>query len=1121
MGKILLFSSIALFLLPIPYLCAQGWQEYAEQIRLESQRKNSQNGESSIPEPTFTISDDSEEFNFDETELIPEDVDMANTSPDPPPLSRPNPGNSDPSIISDASLSGLCQSPSGKIWAVGDRGAVWMSSDNGEKWFLVRVPTTANLKAVSFSDDDHGLIVGGTLIPGTKNSQGVILRTEDGGHNWSIVDTTGVPFLYDVAYSEDGFAETWGDSSELYPSGYFQSDDGGRTWNSPMKTVRHPGWMKGNSKNELFSGLNQSGKPCQVDGTSYKEIELFQNNEHLTDFTVSGNIVLFSAGLDGLLLWNGIDLPQRIPLPSESEQFEFNTVSLNAGRIDIAGNPGTKIFSSTDGGRSWNASETGITLPIRTILFIDSQNGFAVGDLGNILVTHDGGVNWTVKREGGRRAAWLGFFEGSELIPYHWTAALTLKEGFLGVADVLTPCEEFSGDEVLQKERLRESFIAAGGSSLFYENDFPLPFPELDLPIEKVTSSWKRRTDETPEIALKRHIVRMIRTWRPTMLILSEKNDPPAFLTPALRSLVATESKEQNKIRPTSGYSTGHVDPVKLALMVEQHWDVPNKTLPLSDLRSPISQLVRNTILEGVFEAADPQRFPEQVSDLGLPPWKVNRVGITTDRTSQLSVKTEDYLPTHGKTIDETSLLAQKIASPQKSLAAFRGFEFVSLEGIAQPDVSSQLTSPFADLNIPRGSEIRRQTAVRPIDEKDVLPMIRQRRKLLALADHLTSSSGGRADMIRANIDSTLQGADPETAAEVLLRLGKNLALAGDPDTAAEYWERLISEYHETIPAREGAVRLLRMYAGLERIRRISLGRAAINRTGTITQNTEPNEIERPLPGIVDHANDAVRVGAMIREYYPELYMTDQVRFPLASAQRRGGELQNAMGYYYNRSLLFSDDDFIARHAAGEYALLNDKLEKADVSLPVGSCYPVESVPFLEGILESEVWNVAEPFQLSGDLDLPQTFISFLSGKEHLFIGIVAHQADNVTAQQNGPRVRDADLSDFDRVEIALDPDRDFVDSYRLTFDCRGWVCDSCQDDKNWNPQIYIARKVTNFGWVLEIAIPWRELCDSAPNAGNIWGVAIRRTIPGTGISAWNETGIKCLETGFGYLRFY
>lgn len=1119
---IISFFPVVLFLLLFssPYLFSQGWQDYADLIRQESRQEKLRDENSSIPEPIFSLSDDNEAFNSDGNNLNVVDDFQSDIAPGRFSLLRPIPDSSDPSLISDASLFGLCCSGAGKIWVVGDRGAVWMSDDNGEKWFLVRVPTTANLKAVSFADNDNGLIVGGKLIPGTKNGHGVILRTKDGGQHWSLVDTNGIPFLYDVYYSENGIAEAWGDSSELYPSGYFLSEDGGQTWDTPLKTVRHDGWGKGISGNENFSGLSRSGKPYRIDEPRCEEIELFHGDHHLTDFALSDSNVLFSGSQGGLFLWDGGSILQPIPLPSGSEYYNFNTVSLNGRRIDLAGDPGTKIFTSTDAGRSWSSHETGITLPIRKIFFTDPQNGVAVGDLGNILVTHDGGANWSVKHEGGRRVAWLGLFETPELIPFHWVTSLSLKDGYLGAADLLTPSEEIWGEEVFPKDRLRESFVSAGGSSFLFEENFAVPPQELNLPIGAATASWNNRTNEAPEVALKRHIVQTIRTWRPTLLVLSEKNDPPAFLVPTIRSLISSESKGQNNIRPSGGYSTDHVDPIKLAMMVEQNWNESSETLPMSGVLSPMSKMIRDIILESVYEAADPQRFPEQIDKLGLPPWKVCRIGVVTGRSSSLSVKTGDYISSLGQSVDELALLAQNIAFPQKTPSSFLGFEFVSLDGIEPPVISAEATSPFYGLEIPRGNEIRRQLPVRPISEKETLPIIRERRRLLALADHLTASSTGRADTFRGNIDSELRSVDPETAAEVLLRLGKNLSQAGDPDSAAEYWERLISEFPETIPAREGAVRLLRSYAGLERVRRVAVGRAAMNRTAAISQKEVTTETDRPLPSIVDHSEDAVRVGAIIRDCYPELYMTPEVRFPLAAAQRRGGELQNAIGYYYNRSNLLTANDFTARHAAGEYALLNDKPEKKDNPLSIGSCYPARSVPFLDGILEAEVWNDAETFQLTGTAGFPQTFVSLLSDDDHLFIGIVAHQSVP-TEYEMGQRVRDTDLSDFDRVEIALDPDRDFIDSYRLTFDCRGWICDTCQNDKNWNPQVYIARKVTDFGWILEIAIPWRELCDAPPNVGNVWGIALRRIIPGSGYSSWNWNGKNSLKDNFGYLRFY
>ena len=1118
----LVLSAVALFLsfgFPLN-LFAQGWQDYADQIRRENQQKNPASTESLIPEPTFSLTNVSDELAPDETDIISDHSIQANHPTNHVPLTRPTPESSDPSLISDASLFGLTCSPSGKLWAVGDRGAVWMSPDNGEKWFLVRVPTTANLKAVSFADADNGLIVGGILIPGTENGRGIVLRTEDGGRHWSQTDTTGIPFLYDVTFSEEGIAEAWGDSSELYPSGCFLSEDGGKTWDSHLKTGRHPGWKKGNPGQNLFSGLNRSGKPFRIDAHGCDEIDAFQGDFRFSDFVICGNTVLFSGDCGGLFLWDGNASPRQIPLPAASDDFNFETISFDGHRIDLAGNPGTKIFSTGDFGRSWTSHETGITLPIRKILFTDTQNGCAVGDFGNILVTHDGGTTWSVKHEGGRRAAWLGFFESADLIPYHWISSLALKEGFLGVADLLTPQEEHSIDEVSPDERLREAFVTAGGSSFFVENDFPVPAPELKLPLERKIASWKRRDNETPEIALKRHVVQMIRTWRPTLLILSEKNDPPAFLTPPVRSLAYAEPDVQNGIRQVTGYSSGSVDPVKLALMVEQHWSVSNDNLPMRDLLSPLSQMIRDAILEGVTDAADPEMFPEQIDELGLPPWQVSRIGVVTDRSASLTVKMADYLPTLARSVDETAILAQSLASPQGTFSSFRGFEFVPI-GEAEPTASAiPLVSPFTGFDFPRGSEARRQMAIQPISEKDALPIIRERRRLLAIADHLTVSSDRRADIFRGSIDSALQGVDPETAAEVLLRLGKNLASVGDPDSSAEYLERLISEYPETTSARAGAVRLLRSYAGLERIPRIAVGRATVNRSQTISLMKESEETERPLPIIVDHAADAVRVGEIIRENYPEIYMTPEVRFPLAAAQRRGGELQSAMRYYFNRSSLFTENDFIAQHAAGEYALLNSSRENSDIPLSVGSCYPTSSVPFLDGILETEVWNSAETLHLTGNAGLPETFVSFLSGDEYLFIGIVAHQSSTSTSCEADQRVRDTDLSDFDRVEIALDPDRDFIDSYRLTFDCRGWVNDVCQNDKNWNPQLYIARKITKFGWILEIAVPWRELCDAPPASGNVWGIALRRIIPGIGLSSWNAAEKTRLEDTFGYLRF-
>ena len=62
--------------------------------------------------------------------------------------------------------------------AVGTRGIVLLSEDNGESWRQVSVPTRSMLTGVYFADRQHGWAVG---------HDAVILRTRDGGESWQRV----------------------------------------------------------------------------------------------------------------------------------------------------------------------------------------------------------------------------------------------------------------------------------------------------------------------------------------------------------------------------------------------------------------------------------------------------------------------------------------------------------------------------------------------------------------------------------------------------------------------------------------------------------------------------------------------------------------------------------------------------------------------------------------------------------------------------------------------------------------------------------------------------------------------------------------------------------------------
>ena len=69
------------------------------------------------------------------------------------------------------------------------------------------------------------------------------------------------------------------------------------------------------------------------------------------------------------------------------------TVGNNEGN-SIKEESNSVIAHTSDGGRHWTSQESGTLYPLRKIRFIDSQNGWIIGENGTILNTKDGGNHW-------------------------------------------------------------------------------------------------------------------------------------------------------------------------------------------------------------------------------------------------------------------------------------------------------------------------------------------------------------------------------------------------------------------------------------------------------------------------------------------------------------------------------------------------------------------------------------------------------------------------------------------------------------------------------------------------------------------------------------------------------
>ena len=120
--------------------------------------------------------------------------------------------HSDKLLLLDATYAGK------NIIALGERGTILMSGDEGNTWQPAASPTSMTLTAITFIDEQHGWAVG---------HDAVILGSSDGGKNWQqnfAAPEKQMPLL-DVWFenSHTGFAVG------AYGS-FYQTQDGGRTW---------------------------------------------------------------------------------------------------------------------------------------------------------------------------------------------------------------------------------------------------------------------------------------------------------------------------------------------------------------------------------------------------------------------------------------------------------------------------------------------------------------------------------------------------------------------------------------------------------------------------------------------------------------------------------------------------------------------------------------------------------------------------------------------------------------------------------------------------------------------------------------------------------------------------
>lgn len=233
-----------------------------------------------------------------------------------------------------------------RLVAVGERGKIFLSVDQGRTWQLALAPGEATLTAVYFHDERHGWAVG---------HDAVILRTDDGGDHWALVhqDPSGHRPLLDVWFENEnhGFA--------VGAYGLFlETRDGGRRWR-PRRLL---------SEDLHFNSI--AGTPA-------------------------GRIYL--AGEAGTLLRSDDAGRNWRPLRSPYRGSFFGVLCLPDGNPLIFGIRG-KAFRSPDGGRRWLPVARAAEAALQGGTVLGNGTVVLVGNGGQVLVSHDKGRKFMPRR---------------------------------------------------------------------------------------------------------------------------------------------------------------------------------------------------------------------------------------------------------------------------------------------------------------------------------------------------------------------------------------------------------------------------------------------------------------------------------------------------------------------------------------------------------------------------------------------------------------------------------------------------------------------------------------------------------------------------------------------------
>ncbi len=288
-----------------------------------------------------------------------------------------------------------------RLVAVGSRGHIVYSDDQGESWLQAPVPARQLLTAVDFVDEKNGWAVGHDTL---------ILHTTDGGESWIVqYRDSEIDASEDEAsdFLEKPLMDVWFRNAQTgFAVGAYglllRTDDGGKHWQDVSFDVDNPDGFHYNSISPIKdSGLFLVGEM----GTMYRSTDYGDTWETLTDVPYDGSWFgvastgepggVVAWGLRGNVFrsndfgdsWNQVKLTNAAgnPLSSTLAGGQFNA----DGRLILVGVGGV-VATSNDGGRSFDVIVRPDRVALATAISLPSGGTLLAGQRGVVQANKNG-----------------------------------------------------------------------------------------------------------------------------------------------------------------------------------------------------------------------------------------------------------------------------------------------------------------------------------------------------------------------------------------------------------------------------------------------------------------------------------------------------------------------------------------------------------------------------------------------------------------------------------------------------------------------------------------------------------------------------------------------------------